>query len=82
MSSPLYKDVESNAAAPVSKPAAKKTSFLRKWGPALAAIAGVIAVNVALLGPNGGKIPALNERQLNAQSRRLERTQAVLRSIC
>eukprot|EP00573_Skeletonema_grethae_P005736 CAMPEP_0201691918 /NCGR_PEP_ID=MMETSP0578-20130828/4936_1 /ASSEMBLY_ACC=CAM_ASM_000663 /TAXON_ID=267565 /ORGANISM="Skeletonema grethea, Strain CCMP 1804" /LENGTH=645 /DNA_ID=CAMNT_0048177203 /DNA_START=15 /DNA_END=1952 /DNA_ORIENTATION=- len=82
MSSPLYKDVESNDAtvAPLSnkQAATKKTSFLRRWGPALAAIAGVIAVNVALLGPTGGKIPALNERQLSAQNRRLERTQAVL----
>lgn len=80
--SPLYDDVESKAAAPLeavetNKPA-KKASWFRTWGPALIAIAGVIVVNVSLLGPMGHKIPALSEKQLNAQSRRLERTQAVL----
>ena len=83
MSSPLFTDVESSPAGldlsdKMSKQAPKKTSFLRKWGPALAAIAGVIAVNVGLLGHNGGKIPALNQRQLQAQTARMERTQAVL----
>ncbi len=56
-----------------------KTSFLRRWGPALIAIAGVIAVNVALLGPSGQKIPALTERQLHVRKLEQERTDAVLK---
>mmetsp|Transcript_21639 Transcript_21639/g.45446 ORF Transcript_21639/g.45446 Transcript_21639/m.45446 type:complete len:647 (-) Transcript_21639:166-2106(-) len=81
--SPLYEDVESKAATPMesAEPTLKqqkKNSWFRTWGPALIAIAGVIAVNAALLGPTGHRIPALNEKQLHAQSRRLERTQAVL----
>mmetsp|Transcript_29638 Transcript_29638/g.62327 ORF Transcript_29638/g.62327 Transcript_29638/m.62327 type:complete len:647 (+) Transcript_29638:165-2105(+) len=81
--SPLYEDVESKAATPMesAEPTLKqqkKNSWFRTWGPALIAIAGVIAVNAALLGPTGQRIPALNEKQLHAQSRRLERTQAVL----
>lgn len=81
--SPLYEDVESKAAAPTesTEPPSKyqkKSSWFRTWGPALIAIAGVIAVNAALLGPSGQRIPALSDKQLEAQSRRLERTQAVL----
>jgi len=59
------------------KPVAK-TSFLRRWGPALIAIAGVIAVNVALIGPSGQNIPALTERQLHVRKLEQERTSAVL----
>lgn len=78
--SPLYDDVESKAAGSEleSNSTPKKTSFLRKWGPAIVAIAGVIAVNAHLLGPTGHKIPELNSRQLAAKSAREERTQAVL----
>ena len=84
MSSPLYAadDVECHAAAPAaaaqSSTPASKPSFLRRWGPALVAIAGVLAVNALLLGPTGAKVPALNSRQLAARSARDERTQAVL----
>ncbi|KAL3932827.1 MAG: hypothetical protein SGBAC_010668 [Bacillariaceae sp.] len=38
-----------------------KMSFMRKWGPALIAIAGVLALNASLLGPTGSKIPELSE---------------------
>jgi len=55
-----------------------KPTFLRKWGPALFAIAGVIVINAMLLGPMGHKIPALSGRQLEARNMRDERTQAVL----
>ncbi len=68
-------DVETispNEAKPVRR------SFLRKWGPALLAIAGVIAVNVALLGPTGHKIPALTEEQLYVRKLGEARTKAVL----
>jgi len=61
-----------------AKPASKKPSFFRKWGPALIAITGVLAVNVALLGPSLNQIPALSEQQLNARKLGQERTQAVL----
>ena len=90
MSSPLYadNDVECSIAAATSSTdtgnrsqqssTTTKPSFLRKWGPALVAIAGVLAVNALLLGPSGSRIPTLNERQLSAQNAREERTQAVL----
>ena len=55
-----------------------KPSFFRKWGPALVAIAGVLAVNAILLGPTGSRVPTLNSRQLSAQKVREERTQDVL----
>ena len=65
---------------PISKKESKpvKTSFLRKWGPALVAIFGVLAINVALLGPSGHKIPALNEQQIHARKLGEERIAAVL----
>jgi len=44
-----------------------KRSFMRKWGPAIVAIVGAIAVNVALLGPTGHKLPSLSEKQLYAR---------------
>jgi Na+/H+ antiporter NhaD/arsenite permease-like protein len=62
--------------SPQEKP--YKRTFLRKWGPAIFAILGVIAVNVALLGPNGEKVPTLNAKQLNARKLGEERTKAVL----
>lgn len=68
-------DVESiskNETRPVRR------GFLRKWGPALIAITGVIAVNVALLGPKLNDIPALTEQQMNARKLGEERTKAVL----
>eukprot|EP00571_Detonula_confervacea_P003039 CAMPEP_0172314710 /NCGR_PEP_ID=MMETSP1058-20130122/23223_1 /TAXON_ID=83371 /ORGANISM="Detonula confervacea, Strain CCMP 353" /LENGTH=646 /DNA_ID=CAMNT_0013028649 /DNA_START=52 /DNA_END=1992 /DNA_ORIENTATION=+ len=80
--SPLYaEDVEcSRATAPAeaSENRQSKPSFLRKWGPALFAIAGVIAINATLLGPFGHKIPKLSNRQLASKNVREERTQAVL----
>ena len=54
-----------------------KRSFLRKWGPALAALAGVLALNAALLGPTGARMPELNERHLLKQKLGAERTAAV-----
>jgi len=82
MSSPLYVDggdVEcSRQEVSEIRQTTTKPSFLRKWGPALVAIAGVLAVNALLLGPTGSKIPSLNSRQLSAQNVREERTQAVL----
>lgn len=84
--SPLYEeDVEcSGAAAPetaaanASRTPAAKPSFMRRWGPALVAIAGVLAVNALLLGPTGSRVPSLSPRQLAARDAREERTQAVL----
>ena len=68
-------DIETNT---ISATAPYKRTFLRKWGPALLAIFGVLAVNVALLGPRGHKIPQLNQQQLNARRLGEERTNAVL----
>ena len=66
------------AASPVRVKVNKKSSIIRTWGPALVAILGVIAVNVALMGPTGSKIPALTERHLLKQKLSEERTSAVL----
>jgi len=56
----------------------KKVSSLRKWGPAMVAVAGVIALNGALLGPTGNRIPALTGRHLKAQEFASERTNEML----
>jgi Na+/H+ antiporter NhaD/arsenite permease-like protein len=83
MVSPLY-DVEKHLAPdaivtndPVKMPM-KKASSLRTWGPAMVAVAVVLAVNVALLGPTGGQIPALSETHQNFKIAAEERTRAVL----
>mmetsp|Transcript_12153 Transcript_12153/g.22759 ORF Transcript_12153/g.22759 Transcript_12153/m.22759 type:complete len:680 (-) Transcript_12153:53-2092(-) len=62
---------------PADKP--YKRTFLRKWGPSLLAIAGVLAVNAMLLGPSGQKIPALTPMQLHSRKLGEERTNAVLK---
>lgn len=73
-------DIETNCENCDISPAGKpyKRTFLRKWGPSLLAIAGVLAVNVLLLGPSGQKIPALTPKQLHARKLGEERTKAVL----
>jgi len=76
MTSPLY-DVETNA-SPAEKQPVKKPSFYRTWGPALVAIAGVIVVNAALLGPTGNRIPALSDRALKTIELGNERTNSVM----
>eukprot|EP00561_Arcocellulus_cornucervis_P011128 CAMPEP_0185812550 /NCGR_PEP_ID=MMETSP1322-20130828/9403_1 /TAXON_ID=265543 /ORGANISM="Minutocellus polymorphus, Strain RCC2270" /LENGTH=101 /DNA_ID=CAMNT_0028509093 /DNA_START=127 /DNA_END=429 /DNA_ORIENTATION=+ len=53
-------------------------STLRKWGPALLAIAMVVIVNVSLLGPTGNSIPSLTQRHHAARELRAARTAAVL----
>jgi len=55
------------------------SSFLRTWGPSLLAIFGVLALNAALLGPYGSKVPALAERHLLKQKLSVVRTAAVLK---
>jgi len=84
--SPLCADAERSDAAAVAAAAAdeprtptlSKPSFLRKWGPALAAVAGVLALNALLLGPSGSRVPPLSARQLAAQGARDDRTRTVL----
>ena len=70
-------DIETNGVSPAA-PKPVKTTFLRRWGPALIAVVGVIAVNVALLGPTGERVPALTERQMEVRALQEERTVAVL----
>jgi len=77
MGSPTY-DVEATSLSLASSGSPKKKSFIRKWGLALVAVSGVIAVNVALLGPTGNKIPALSEKSINTIKMGEERTLAVL----
>merc|ERR1712194_163114 len=54
-----------------------KPTFLRKWGPAILAIVAVLGLNVYLIGPQGHKVPALSERQLNVNNIAAERTSAI-----
>ena len=68
----LTEEQEKPTARPIQR------SFFRKWGPALIAIAGVIAVNIALLGPSLNNIPSLTPQQLHARKLGEERTKAVL----
>lgn len=76
MMSPL--DVEAAAPEADKKVVGPKPSFARRWGPAMVAIAVVVAINAALLGPTGSKIPALSERHEAARELREARTQAAL----
>lgn len=70
-------DVEKNSTAQdVSKPVTM--SFWRKWGPALAAVAAVFALNASLLGPTGHKMPELSEATLNRRALAESRTADVL----
>jgi len=68
-------DIESNPAV-AAKPV--KTSFLRKWGPALLALAGVFAFNASLLGPTGSKVPELTDALMNKRALAEQRTNEVL----
>jgi len=56
----------------------KKACLFGRWGPALIAIAAVLAVNACLLGPKFNKIPSLSENQMKSRDLREERTRAVL----
>mmetsp|Transcript_24734 Transcript_24734/g.40953 ORF Transcript_24734/g.40953 Transcript_24734/m.40953 type:complete len:643 (+) Transcript_24734:50-1978(+) len=57
---------------------AKKASFFRTWGPAALAMALVLVINAAMLGPMGHKIPALSEKHINHRNLAEARTQAVM----
>lgn len=61
MASPLY-DEETNKAEALETPNKKavKVSSLRKWGPAMIAIALVIALNAFLMGPNQRNVPTMS----------------------
>mmetsp|Transcript_93477 Transcript_93477/g.140245 ORF Transcript_93477/g.140245 Transcript_93477/m.140245 type:complete len:635 (-) Transcript_93477:86-1990(-) len=69
-------DIEKNTLAVGAKKPAKM-SFLRKWGPALLAVAAVFALNASLLGPTGAKIPELSQSQLNRRTLAEKRTAEV-----
>ena len=56
----------------------KKESSLRKWGPSMVVIFGVIAINGYLLGPTGGNIPPLSDRQVRSRELAAERTSLIL----
>eukprot|EP00560_Eucampia_antarctica_P008193 CAMPEP_0197826176 /NCGR_PEP_ID=MMETSP1437-20131217/3162_1 /TAXON_ID=49252 ORGANISM="Eucampia antarctica, Strain CCMP1452" /NCGR_SAMPLE_ID=MMETSP1437 /ASSEMBLY_ACC=CAM_ASM_001096 /LENGTH=641 /DNA_ID=CAMNT_0043426497 /DNA_START=34 /DNA_END=1959 /DNA_ORIENTATION=- len=70
-------DVETNVGKAVGSMPVKRT-FFRTWGPAIVAVFGVLAINVALMGPGGHKIPALSEQALNARKLGEERIAAIL----
>jgi Na+/H+ antiporter NhaD/arsenite permease-like protein len=55
----------------------KKVSSLRTWGPAMMAMALVIALNAALLGPSGENVPALSDQALNKRALSEARTAQV-----
>mmetsp|Transcript_15150 Transcript_15150/g.18990 ORF Transcript_15150/g.18990 Transcript_15150/m.18990 type:complete len:645 (+) Transcript_15150:113-2047(+) len=65
MTSPLV-DIERNEGSNREN-VMKKASSLRTWGPAMIAVAGVIVLNGALLGPFGNRVPALSDRHLKAR---------------
>jgi Na+/H+ antiporter NhaD/arsenite permease-like protein len=77
MTSTLYDEECTAAPAIEEQKVVKKVSSLRTWGPAMIAMALVIALNAALLGPNGGNIPALDERAINRRALAEARTKAV-----
>ena len=53
-------------AVETSKP--KPMSSLRRWGPAMVAVAGVIALNASLMGPTGSKVPELSKAQVQRRA--------------
>lgn len=69
-------DIEKNS-SPVQAAKPVKMTFLRKWGPALLAIAGVFALNASLLGPTGGKIPELTDKHIQRRALAEARTAQV-----
>jgi len=70
-------DIETNRETSM-KSRSDGSSFLRKWGPAIVAILGVLAINLALIGPTGKGIPAITEHQMRVEEMGKERTRAVL----
>mmetsp|Transcript_3399 Transcript_3399/g.4942 ORF Transcript_3399/g.4942 Transcript_3399/m.4942 type:complete len:661 (-) Transcript_3399:188-2170(-) len=50
------------------------SSSLRKWGPAMLAVLGVLALNAYLLGPTGHKIPPLSDQAQRRMQLSHERT--------
>lgn len=71
-------DIEQSLSVSTSKKDVVKPTFGRKWGPALVAVLAVLAVNLALLGPSGQKIPPLTEQQVHVRKLEQERTNAAL----
>lgn len=57
--------------------APEKMSSLRRWGPAMVAVAGVIALNAHLMGPTGNKVPDLTEAHINRRALAAARTAEV-----
>lgn len=55
-----------------------KMTFLRKWGPALFAMAAVIGLNAALFGPSFSHVPELSQRIQNRRALAEKRTADVL----
>jgi Na+/H+ antiporter NhaD/arsenite permease-like protein len=74
----LTMDLEHNVAQAVGASKPKPMSSFRKWGPAMVAVAGVIAFNAALMGPTGSRIPELTEQHLNRRALAEARTAEVL----
>mmetsp|Transcript_22836 Transcript_22836/g.35125 ORF Transcript_22836/g.35125 Transcript_22836/m.35125 type:complete len:649 (+) Transcript_22836:206-2152(+) len=52
----------------------RPSSSLRKWGPAMLAVIGVLALNAYLLGPTGHKIPPPSDRAQRRMQLSRERT--------
>lgn len=73
-------DIEkSTVISEVGKPASPaKMSSLRKWGPALVAVAAVFALNGSLLGPTGKNMPELSKASLNKRALVEQRTAEIL----
>jgi Na+/H+ antiporter NhaD/arsenite permease-like protein len=60
-------DVAKVGVAETSKPVTKMT-FFRKWGPALVALVGVLALNASLFGPTFSEMPEMSEKMVNRRA--------------
>jgi len=60
-------DVAKVGVAETSKPVTKMT-FFRKWGPALVALVGVLALNASLFGPTFSDMPEMSEKMVNRRA--------------
>lgn len=70
-------DIERNSVAVEATSKPVKMTFWRKWGPAIFAVVGVLALNAVLLGPTGSRMPEPSQQALHHRALAQERMEQV-----